>query len=167
MRSVRTGFWLAAFLVGASVPAYCQIIVPPNGSGRTIEANVLSSPFQQNVHSTGAFDFSLAVLKNTQLRFLVCGTVCTSGPTTTVTLNVPLGKFGLLAGDLVTFVWKVRHRDTEGGTTSIIVAVIPVVAASGGDVPVPPPTLPPPTTTRLLRPEVGPGDIAARREETA
>lgn len=168
MRSVRTGVWLAAFVMGASVPAFCQIVIPPNGSGRTIEAGVVSIPFQQGVHSTGPFDFTLAVLKNAQLRYVASGIVCTSGPSTSVTFNVPVGQFGLSAGDYVTFIWKVRHRVSEGGTTSIITAMIPVVAPSGGgDIPVPPPTGPPPTTTRLTPPQAGPGEIAARREETA
>ncbi len=159
MRSARAGVWLAAFVVAGSASAFGQVILPPNGSGRTIAADLAVAPFQQSVHSTGAFDFTLAVLKNTSLRFVACGTVCTTGPTTNVTVNIPVGKFGLTPGDFVTFVWTVRHRDTEGGTTSAVIAIIPVVPGCGV-----PPT---PTTTRLPCPAILPKDVAARREETA
>lgn len=161
MRSARAGVWLAAFVVAGSASAFGQVILPPNGSGRTIAADLAVAPFQQSVHSTGAFDFTLAVLRNTSLRFVACGTVCTTGPTTNVTVCVPVGKFGLVPGDFVTFVWTVRHRETECGTTSAVIAIIPVVAGCGGT------TTPPPTTTRLTPPVFQPKDVAARREETA
>lgn len=161
MRSIRTGFWLGAFLLGASVPAFCQIVVIPNGSGRVIPANSREGVFQETVYTTGAVDVSLSVLRNSTLRFTSSATISTSGPSVNVSINVPLGQFGLTPGDLVLFVFSVRHRGTEFNTGSVVLSMIPVVPALK-DPPPPPPT----STTRLAPPPCeGPGEVAARRED--
>jgi hypothetical protein len=159
MRSVRSLVWLSVFLIGAAAPAFCQIIVPPNVPGAAVPANIGTSAFQQSVFSTGPFDVSLAVLRNGQLRFCTSAIICTSGPFTTVKFDVPLGSFGLAAGDILTFVFVVHHRGTEGNTTSLALSVIPVIAA---------PAICPPTTTSRA-PDAGATDGGrwARREDTS
>jgi len=157
MRSVTSLCWSAVFLAGAAAPAFCQIIVPPNVPGAAVPANAVTGPFQQTVFSTGPFDFCLAILKNGQLKFVASAIVCTSGPFTTVKVDVPLGTFGLIAGDSLIFAFTVHHRGTEGNTTTLSLAVIPVVAA--------PATCPPTQTSRS--PDIAPPTLGhwARREE--
>jgi hypothetical protein len=150
----RSVVWSFLFLMGAAVPALCQVIVPPNIPGAAVPANIGTSAYQQTVYSTGTFDFTLLILKNGLPKYFTAATVCTSGPFTTITFDVPLGSFGLKAGDLLVFIFTVRHRGTEGNTTSTVTAFIPVIA---------PPQMPP-TTTRAPR---GSGDEFprwARRE---
>lgn len=158
MRSVRSLFWSAVFLGATAVPAFCQVIVPPNVPGAAVPANAGTSSFQQSVFSTGPFDFLLVVLKNGQLKYTAAAIVCTSGPFTTVKFDVPLGSFGLTAGDTLIFAFTVHHRGTEGGTTSLTLSVVPVVAA--------PATSPPTQTSRA--PDGAPSGVGrwARREET-
>jgi hypothetical protein len=162
MRSVRSCLWLSAFLLGASMPAFCQAIFPPNGSGFRIAANAGTSAYQQTVYSTGAFDASLVVFRNGVPKFAAAGTVCTSGPLTNVSINVPFGSFGMQEGDTIIFAFTVRHRTTEGGTCSAIVSVIPVGPHLPRQLPPPPP---PPGETKIWR--SGGGEFAcwARRED--
>lgn len=141
MRSVQVGAWLAVFVAGACASAYGQVIVPPNVSGRTIAADAGASYYQQSVYSTGTFDASLVVFRNTQAVFSASAVVCTSGPLTTVGINVPFNQFGLRAGDFVMFAFTVRHHGTEGSTCSTVLTAIPVVPG------VTPTLLPPKTTT--------------------
>lgn len=159
MRSVRSLVWLSVFLMGAAAPAFCQIIVPPNVPGAAVPANIGTTAFEQSVFSTGPFDVSLAVLRNGQLRYCASALVCTSGPFTTVKFDVPLGSFGLVAGDSLMFALVVHHRGTEGNTTSLMLTVIPVIAA--------PKVCPPPTTSRLPDAGATDGGRWARREETS
>ena len=160
MRSVRSWMWVPLFVLGAALPAFCQPIFPPNGSGFRIPADAGTLAYQQTVFSTGAFDAALAVFQNSQLKFFATGIVCTAGPLTDVSINVPFGSFGLNAGDLVIFVFRVHHRATEGGTCSTIVSVIPV---GPPDTSSSPPS--PPSQSRLVRP--GEEELArwARQEE--
>lgn len=144
MRSVKCLVWSGLFLMGAAVPAFCQVIVPPNIPGAALPVDLGTAAYAQTVYSTGPFDFLLAVFKNGQLKFTACGTVCTSGPYTGISVDVPFGSFGLKAGDTLTFAFVVRHRGTEGNTASLTISVIPIVGAAT-----------PPTQTS-----------AARREET-
>jgi len=144
MCRVRTAVASLVFLAGAAVPAFCQVIVPPNIPGAAVPANVGTSSFQQTVFSTGPFDFTLTILRNGQVKYCVGATVCTSGPFTTLTFDVPLGCFGLTAGDTLIFLFRVRHRTTEGGTCSANIAIIPVVGAT---------TTPPTQTSRWARRE--------------
>jgi hypothetical protein len=160
MRSARVGFWTAVFLAGACIPAFCQVIVPPNISGRTITADAGASAYQQSVYSTGNFDVSLTVFRNAQLRFAASGVVCTSGPLTNVSINVPFQQFGLSAGDVVVFLFSVRHRGTEGNTWSSVLTIIPVVAGS-----TPPTTTPPTTTSKSDAPGSIAPAFAMRRED--
>jgi hypothetical protein len=159
MRSVRSLVWSSVFVMGAAVPAFCQIIVPPNVPGAAVPANIGTTSFEQNVFSTGPFDASLAVLRNGQLKYFVSSIICTSGPFTTVKFDVPLGTFGLVAGDSLIFAFVVHHRTTEGNTTSLTLSVIPVIAA---------PVVCPPTTTSRA-PDAGATDGGrwARREDTS
>jgi hypothetical protein len=163
MRSARTGLWLAAFLLGASLPAFCQVIVPPETSGRTIATDTGMSRFQEPVYSTGTFEVSLIVLKNFQIKFNGSGVVCTSGPMTTVSFNIPFNQFGLTAGDSLTFLFRVKHGNTEGGTSTLAVTVIPVVPATS--TPPPPPPPPPPTSKVWSSPDGAFALAAARKEE--
>jgi hypothetical protein len=163
MRSARTGLWLAVFLMGASLPAFCQVIVPPNISGRTIATDTGMSQFQEPVYSTGTFEASLAVLKNSQMKFYGSGVVCTTGPVTTVSFNIPFNQFGLTAGDSITFLFRVKHGSTEGGTASYAVTVIPVV--QGSTTPPPPPPPPPPTSKLWGSTDSASALAAARKEE--
>jgi hypothetical protein len=126
MRSVRSGLWLFVFVLGAALPAFCQPIVPPNTSGFRIFSDTTKALFEQNVYSTGPFDFFLAVFQNTQLKFATSGTVCTSGPFTTVDVPIPFNSMTLKTGDVMTFMFGVRHRTTEGGSGSLVVSAIPV-----------------------------------------
>ena len=164
MRSVRSCLWLSAFLLGASAPAFCQVIFPPNTSGYRIAADAPTSAYQQSVYSTGAFDVGLAVYLNGQLKFAASGLVCTSGPMTNVSVNVPFGCFGLKSGDSVLFIFVVRHRSTEGGSCSAILSLIPV-GPSAAEVTAPPKDPPPTSGTKLWRP--GGEEYArwARRED--
>ena len=157
MRIARPLFWSTVFLMGAAVPAFCQVIVPPNIPGAAVPANAVTGSFQQTVFSTGPFDFCLAIVKNGQLKYVASAIVCTSGPFTTVKFDVPLGSFGLAAGDTLIFAFTVHHRGTEGGTTSLTLSIIPVVAA--------PASCPPTQTTRA--PDLAPSGAGhwARREE--
>ena len=153
MRSVKCLVWSGLFLLGAAVPAFCQVIVPPNIPGAALPVDIGTAAYQQTVYSTGPFDFLLGVFKNGRLRFVSCGTVCTSGPYTGVSIDVPFGSFGLRAGDVLTFAFSVTHRGTEGNTTSLTLSIIPIVAA--------------PTQTTAA-PRSAPSEPArwARREET-
>ena len=162
MRSARTGFWLAAFLMGASLPAFCQVIVPPNISGKTIATDTGMGKFEQPVYSTGTFEASLAVLRNGQLKFFGSGVVCTSGPMTTISFDIPFNQFGLRAGDSVSFLFRVKHGTTEGGTASYAVTIITVV--QGSTTPPPPPP-PPPPTSKLWSSSDGASALAAARKE--
>lgn len=162
MRNARMGLWLLAFIVGAAVPGFCQVIVPPNVSGRTIAADAGTSTFQQAVHSTGNFQASLVVLRNSQMKFSGSGIVSTCGPMTTVYFDLAFGTFGLRAGDLVTFIFTVKHLGTEGNTSSVVVTVLPVVAASTTT------TTTPPQQTKAApsaSPERAFALAAARKEE--
>ena len=163
MRSARTGLWLAAFLLGASLPAFCQVIVPPNISGKTIPVDAGASQFQQQVYSTGTFQASLVVMKNFQIKFRGSGVVCTSGPLTTVSFNIPFNQFGLTVGDNITFLFTVKHDSTEGGTSSVAVSIIPVVQAT--TTPPPPPPPPPPPTSKVWSSPGGAFALAAARKE--
>src|SRR3954468_10227133 len=163
MRSARPGLWLAAFLVGASPPAFCQVIVPPEISGRTIATDTGMSQFHEPVYSTGTFEASLIVLKNFQVKFQGSGVVCTSGPVTMVNFNIPFNQFGLTAGDSITFLFRVKHGSTEGRTSTVAVTVIPVVQAS--TTPPPPPPPPPPTTTKVWSSQDGASALSAARKE--
>jgi len=69
-----------------------------------------------------------AVLKNGALKYCASGTVCTSGPFSTVKFDVPLGSFDLHAGDVLIFVFTVRHRGTEGNTVSANISIISLTA---------------------------------------
>ena len=160
MRSVRSCLLLAAFLLGASAPGFCQVIFPPNTSGGRIAADSPTMSFQQTVFSTGAFDVCLGVFHNGTLKFAAAGVVCTTGPLTNVSIPVPFAGFGMKSGDSITFVFGVRHRLTEGGTTSAIAARIPVGPPTCATDPPPPP----PSQTRVERPG---GAFArwARRED--
>jgi hypothetical protein len=130
MRSVTCLVWSGLFLLGAAIPAFCQVIVPPNIPGAAVPANLATGSFSQSVFSTGPYDFSLAILKNGQLKYCASGTVCTSGPFSTVKFDVPLGSFDLHAGDTLIFIFTVRHRGTEGNTVSANISIIPVVGAT-------------------------------------
>ena len=164
MRRLRVSVWLSAFLFGAALPAFCQAIVPPNGSGFRISADTVQASFRETVYSTGPFDAALAVYQNSTLRFCASGTVCTSGPMTDVSIPLSFASWGLKSGDMVIFVWTVRHRTTEGGSLSSVVSLIPVGPAAACNPP-PTTTTPPPTTSRLL-PAGGPGLPSwARRED--
>ena len=59
----RTALWLGLFLFGAAAPAFCQVIVPPNISGRTIPSNGGSATFVEPVYSTGPFNATLLVFR--------------------------------------------------------------------------------------------------------
>jgi hypothetical protein len=155
MRSARTGLWLTAFLLGASLPAFCQVIVPPNISGHTIPSDIITGQFQQPVYSTGTFEATLLITKNYQIMFYGSVLVGTNGPITNVGFNIAFNRFGLVAGDSITFVFSVKHRATEGGTTSVTVSVIPVV----------PPTSTPPPTSKLWSSPGGASRLAAARKE--
>jgi hypothetical protein len=165
MRSVRSCLWLSAFLLGASMPAFCQVIFPPNGSGGRIAADLGTAAFQQTVYSTGAFDASLVVFRNGQPKFCASGTVCTSGPLTNVSVNIPFGSFGMQAGDTIIFAFTVRHRDTEGGTCSAVVSLIPVGPAAGTTIPPGGRVPPPPGESKLWRSEGQQFARWARRED--
>jgi len=163
MRSLRSGLWSSAFVLGAALPAFCQPIVPPNTSGFRIFSDTTKAAFEQNVYSTGPFDFFLAVFQNSQLKFSSAGTVCTSGPFTTVDVPIPFNCLTLKTGDVMTFVFGVRHRSTEGGTCSLLVSAIPVGPPFNTT-----PTSSEPTTPTQSK--VGPADRErvtplARREE--
>jgi hypothetical protein len=118
------------------------------------------SQFQQQVYSTGTFEVSLVVLKNFQIKFRGSGVVCTSGPMTTVSFNIPFNQFGLNAGDSISFLFTVKHGSTEGGTTSVAVSIIPVVQATST-----PPPPPPPTSKVWSSPDGAFALAAARKEE--
>lgn len=166
MRRARSiSLWLSAFLLGTAVPAFCQVIVPPNISGRAIPTDIGTASFQAPVYSTGAFDASLLVFRNGQLKFFGSGTVCTSGPLTTVSFSVPFGQFGLTAGDAVTFALAIHHQGTEGNTTSVALSIIPVVTGSAPPPPPPPP--PPPTSKASPAPDGAWARADARKEEPA
>ena len=156
MRSVKCLVWSGLFVLGAAVPAFCQVIVPPNIPGAALPADLATAAYQQNVFSTGPFDFLLGVFKNGRLKFTACATVCTSGPYTAVSVDVPFGSLGLKAGDVLTFAFAVTHRGTEGNTTSLTISIIPIVGASS----------PPIQTTAA--PRSGPLEPSrwGRREET-
>jgi hypothetical protein len=162
MRCLRSCLWLSVFLLGAALPAFCQGgIVPPNGSGFRIPENIGTANFVQTVFSTGPYDSFLLVFQNGVPKFAAGATVCTTGPLSTVSIPVPFGCFGLQSGDIIAFMFWVRHRTTEGGTTSLILSVIPV-GSDGGTTTPPPPTGP---GSKLLPEE---GDALprwARREE--
>ena len=162
MRSARSCVWLSVFLFAASAPAFCQVIFPPNGSGFRIAADAPTMAYQQSVFSTGPFDVGLAIFQNGQLRFAAAALVCTSGPVTNVSINVPFGSFGLHSGDTILFAFTVRHRTTEGGTWSAILSVIPVGPAAGS-----PSSSPPPSQTRLESSSSGDFARWARREESS
>jgi len=139
MRASRIGFWLSAFLVAGALPAFCQVIVQPNGSGKTVPVDAAVGRFQQSVSTTGPIDYTLVVIKNFTPKFSGSGTVCTSGPSVNLSIDVPLSSFGMSAGDTLIFALTVKHRGSEGNTTSVIVSIIPVVGAT-----------PSPTTQRLI-----------------
>jgi hypothetical protein len=161
MRRVRSCLWLSVFVLGAALPAFCQGIVPPNTSGFRISELSTKAMFRETVYSTGPYDFFLSVFQNNQQIYAVGGTVCTTGPLTTLSIPVSFALIGLKAGDNIIFMLWVRHRTTEGGTTSLAVSVIPV----GSDCGSPPPEPPPTTTTSSKLP---PADASrwARREES-
>jgi hypothetical protein len=159
MRRVRVGVWLAAFVAGASAPAFCQVIVPPNVSGRTIPADAGVLTFQQTVASDGAFHEHLAVYHNFKLAFLASGVVCTSGPLTTVDINIDFSQFGLVDGDTILFVYTVKHLGNDGNTRSKVISLIPVVAASGGT------SSPPPTSRATTEPRAMPAWMARREKD--
>lgn len=161
MRRVRSCLWVSLFLLGAALPAFCQGIVPPNTSGFRISETTATTSFRQTVYSTGPYDFFLSVFQNNHPIFGAAGTVCTTGPLTTLSIPISFACIGLQTGDNIVFLFWVRHRTTEGGTTSLSLWVIPV--GSDHDGPTEPP--PPPTTTTSSK--LVPADASrwARREE--
>jgi len=160
---VRSCLWLSVFLLGAALPAFCQPIVPPNTSGFRIPLNIGTANYNQAVYSTGPYDAFLLVFQNSVPKFAAGATICTTGPSSRISIPIPFGSFGLRSGDNVTFMFWVRHRTTEGGTTSLVLTINPVGSDEGTTSPPPPPTDP----GSMLLP--GKGDAApswARREES-
>lgn len=127
MRASKIGLWLSAFLVAGSASAFCQVIVQPNGSGHSVPVDAQAGVFQESVATSGTFDYTLAVFKNSQLKYYGGGTVCTSGPSATVNVNLAFSSFGLAAGDTLTFIFTVQHQGTDGNSRSTVVSFIPVV----------------------------------------
>lgn len=162
MRPLRIGIWLSAFLLAASVPAFCQVIVPPNVSGKTIPVDSGTAAFQQQVFSTGNFNATLLVFQDLRLKFFASADICTTGPLTTICFDVPFGQFGLDVGDAITFALRITHLGTEDNTRSLTISVIPVVAGSS---PPPPPPPPPPTSMRTRTGEPPEAPAFARKEE--
>lgn len=159
MRRSRTALWLGVFLLGAAAPAFCQVIVPPNISGRTIPTDIGTTSFLDPVYSTGPFDATLLVFRNGQLKFFSSATICTSGPLTTVNISIPFGRLGLAAGDAITFAFAVHHQNTEGNTSSLSLSFIPVVAGSSSS------SGPTPTSRATPVPPSSGSPAAARKEE--
>lgn len=130
MRASKIGLWLSAFLVAGSASAFCQVIVQPNGSGHSVPVGAPAGQFLESVASSGPFDYTLAVYKNAQLKFTASGSVCTSGPSVNVSIDVPFSGFGLAGGDTLVFAFTVQHRGTDGNSRSTVVALIPVLGGS-------------------------------------
>lgn len=125
----------------------------PIGTGGFLTTTQASALFVQPVFTTTDVDLRLQAFVNGVCKYNVCRRVLTSGPAILVLTRVPVGTFGLKAGDNVAFKLTVDHVGVTAGKRSTVQYVLPVIPALQE----------PPPTTETRRPD---GVFRVFRRET-